>query len=158
MKGGVFEPFLPHIPITHPSLLRNSPVSLQVQSQHHEGWNAHPSICFPIIPQTTLSGVNPCVWSRVSLWESLGIRARKVARLRKFLFSRGKSFYKWFLLEITFFSLSNFWEQCMCVYNVCVWLHVCMCVGSHMCGGQRLALNLFLDDSWAQSSPISLAS
>lgn len=34
----------------------------------------------------------------------------------------------------------------MCVYNVCVCMCVCMCVDLHMCGGQRLALNLFLDD------------
>lgn len=55
-----------------------------------------------------------------------------MARLRKFLFSRGKSFYKWFLLEITFFSLSNFGGN-VCVYIMYVYGCMSACVLAHIC-------------------------
>lgn len=40
-KGVCLSPSSHTSPVAHLSHLRNSQVSLQVQRQHHEGWNAH---------------------------------------------------------------------------------------------------------------------
>lgn len=58
MKGGVFEPFLPHILTVHRSLLGNSlnfPASAESSPWRLE------CLLF-LIAYTTLSGVNPRVW------------------------------------------------------------------------------------------------